>query len=66
MALGDTSYPLYCKTGEEVDEQLNKLGGKRIAPLQKCDVEYEDDANGWFNNVLEKLSIKKSDSRQCR
>src|SRR5918993_352532 len=56
LALGDTSYPLYCKTGEEVDEQLNKLGGKRIAPLQKCDVEYEDDANGWFNNVLHQLS----------
>src|SRR5687767_530293 len=58
LALGDTSYPLYCKTGEEVDEQLNKLGGKRIAPLQKCDVEYEDDANGWFNNVLQQLSSK--------
>ncbi|MEP7110753.1 MAG: flavodoxin domain-containing protein [Ferruginibacter sp.] len=61
LALGDTSYPLYCKTGEEVDEQLNKLGGVRIAPLQKCDVEYDEDANGWFNGVLEKLSSKKSD-----
>ena len=61
LALGDTSYPLYCKTGEEVDEQLNKLGGTRIAPLQKCDVEYDDDANGWFNGVLEKLSNKNAD-----
>jgi sulfite reductase (NADPH) flavoprotein alpha-component len=64
LALGDTSYPLYCKTGEEVDEQLNKLGGIRIAPLQKCDVEYEDDANGWFNGVLEILSIPKTGSSQ--
>ena len=64
LALGDTSYPLYCKTGEEVDEQLNKLGGIRIAPLQKCDVEYEDDANGWFNGVLEKLSSSKTGSSQ--
>ena len=59
LALGDTSYPLYCKTGEEMDEQLGKLGGVRIAPLQKCDVEYDDDANGWFNAVLENLTIKK-------
>ena len=59
LALGDTSYPLYCKTGEEVDEQLNKLGGERIAPLQKCDVEYEDEANGWFSNVLQQLSAPK-------
>ena len=62
LALGDTSYPLYCKTGEEMDEQLNKLGGVRIAPLQKCDVEYDDDANGWFNTVLQKLSSKQTDT----
>lgn len=59
LALGDTSYPLFCKTGEEIDEQFNKLGGQRIAPLQKCDVEYDDDANGWFNSVLKNLSVSK-------
>ena len=56
LALGDTSYPLFCKTGEEVDEQFNKLGGYRIAPIQKCDVEYEEEANSWFNNVLKNLT----------
>ena len=55
LALGDTSYPLFCKTGEEVDEQFSKLGGSRIAPIQKCDVEYEEEANSWFNNVLKNL-----------
>lgn len=58
LALGDTSYPLFCKTGEEVDEQLNKLGGQRIAPMQKCDVDYDDDANNWFSTVLDKLVLK--------
>lgn len=57
LALGDTSYPLYCKTGEEVDEQFYKMGGSRIAPLQKCDVDYEDDANGWINRILDKLCV---------
>ncbi len=56
LALGDTSYPLYCKTGEDIDVQFDKLGGKRIVPLQKCDVEYEEDANEWFNNILKILS----------
>ena len=56
LALGDTSYPLFCKTGEEVDEQFNKLGGIRIAPIQKCDVEYEEEANNWFSNVLKGLA----------
>ena len=55
LALGDTSYPLFCKTGEDVDEQLQKLGGSRISPLQKCDVDYEEDANAWFANALQAL-----------
>src|SRR5215210_6085489 len=56
LALGDTSYPLFCKAGEDVDQQLNKLGGERIVPLQRCDVDYEDEANGWFEQVLQQLS----------
>jgi sulfite reductase (NADPH) flavoprotein alpha-component len=56
LALGDTSYPLFCKAGEDVDAQLQKLGGKRIAPLQKCDTEFDEDANQWFASVLQSLS----------
>jgi len=56
LALGDTSYPLFCKTGEDVDEQLQKLGGKRIVPIQKCDLDYDTDADTWFNQVLQTLT----------
>jgi sulfite reductase (NADPH) flavoprotein alpha-component len=56
LALGDTSYPLFCKTGEDVDLQLNKLGANRIAPLQKCDLEYDEDANSWINTILKNIT----------
>lgn len=56
LALGDTSYPLFCTAGEIVDQQLNKLGGERLVPLQKCDVDYESEADGWFTQVLHQLS----------
>ena len=56
LALGDTSYPLFCKTGEDIDEQLNKLGGNRIAPLQKCDLEFDEDASQWLDQVFQQLS----------
>ncbi len=56
LALGDTSYPLFCKTGEDIDLQFNKLGGNRIAPLQKCDVEYDDEASSWINTVLKNIT----------
>lgn len=56
FALGDLSYPLFCKAGEDVDAQLEKLGGKRLIDIQKCDVDYESDAENWFDKVLNKLS----------
>jgi sulfite reductase (NADPH) flavoprotein alpha-component len=60
LALGDTSYPLFCQTGEDIDKKFEKLGAKRIAPLQKCDVEYEEDAGKWFGTVLTALSTNPS------
>ncbi len=55
LALGDTSYPLFCKAGEDVDQQLSRLGGERIVPLQRCDVDYETEAELWFQQVLNKI-----------
>lgn len=60
LALGDSSYPLFCKTGEEVDSQLQHLGGTRVVPLQKCDVDYESPAAEWFNAVLQQLQQKEA------
>jgi sulfite reductase (NADPH) flavoprotein alpha-component len=56
LALGDTAYPLFCKAGEDVDMQLQKLGGERIATLQKCDTDYDSDAGKWFSEILQKLN----------
>lgn len=56
LALGDTSYPLFCKTGEDINLRLEQLGGKRMVPLQKCDVDYEAGAQQWFQQVLNQLS----------
>ncbi len=55
LALGDTSYPLFCKAGEDVDEQLTKLGGRRFFPIQKCDVDYNEEADTWFDEVCKAL-----------
>ena len=62
LALGDTAYPLFCKTGEDVDLQLNKLGGNRLVPLQKCDVDYDVEAGHWFDNVLKNLTAAVDES----
>jgi sulfite reductase (NADPH) flavoprotein alpha-component len=56
LALGDTSYPLFCKAGEDVDAQLQKMGGERVVSLHKCDTDYESEAGSWFSQVISKLS----------
>lgn len=53
LALGDSSYPLFCKTGEDVDSRLEVMGGQRIIPLKKCDVDYEQDAESWAGHILD-------------
>lgn len=52
LALGDTSYPLFCKAGEDVDERLATLGAKRIVPMKKCDTDFEPEAQEWIDELL--------------
>lgn len=54
-ALGDTSYDKYCQTGIDIDNQLEKLGGKRIADRVDCDVDFDDAFATWEKNIWENL-----------
>ncbi|MGG7549528.1 diflavin oxidoreductase [Chryseobacterium arthrosphaerae] len=53
LALGDSSYPQFCKTGEEVDYRFEILGARRIIPLKRCDIDYEEEASYWIQHVFE-------------
>jgi len=55
LALGDTSYEFYCKTGADFDEQFEKLGGTRVAERVDCDLDYDDPAAAWIEDALKKL-----------
>lgn len=52
LGLGDTAYPQFCKTAEDVEARLSALGAQKVIPLRKCDVDYEEDGKAWFNEVL--------------
>jgi sulfite reductase (NADPH) flavoprotein alpha-component len=56
LALGDTSYPLFCKAGEDIDQQLKKLGATPIIPIQKLDTDYDTEATDWFSTLLASLT----------
>ncbi|WP_223788890.1 assimilatory sulfite reductase (NADPH) flavoprotein subunit [Marinicella meishanensis] len=52
LALGDSSYELFCHTGKEFDERLHELGAKRLLPRVDCDVDYESLAQQWQQDLL--------------
>jgi len=52
LALGDTSYDLFCKAGIEWDERLEKLGAKRLVERVDCDVDFDEAAESWMSSVI--------------
>lgn len=55
LALGDTAFDLFCEAGKEWDRILEEKGASRIYDRVDCDVDYEDDAEEWIENVIATL-----------
>ncbi len=60
LALGDKTYRNFCKTGEDIDEGMKDCGAYRITAMVKCDVDYEQEAEIWMNNLL--LNLQPSET----
>lgn len=55
LALGDSSYEYFCQTGKDFDQRLAKLGAQALLPRVDCDVDYEEAAEQWQQQVLAAL-----------
>ncbi|GIO29289.1 MULTISPECIES: assimilatory sulfite reductase (NADPH) flavoprotein subunit [Paenibacillus] len=55
LALGDTSYEFFCQTGKDFDQRLEELGATRIVPRVDCDVDFDEPAAEWIEDVTRKL-----------
>ena len=64
LALGDSTYPQFCKTGEDVDARFEVLGAERIIPLKRCDIDYEEDAYRWLDHIFEVVQNKAASPSQ--
>jgi sulfite reductase (NADPH) flavoprotein alpha-component len=56
LALGDTSYLHFCKTGEDFDTRLEQLGAKRLVKRADCDVDFQADAAQWMDSVIQHIN----------
>jgi sulfite reductase (NADPH) flavoprotein alpha-component len=52
LALGDTSYDLFCQAGIELDARLAGLGAERLADRVDCDVDFDERAEEWTGRII--------------
>jgi len=55
LALGDTGYRFFCKTGIDFDQRLTELGAQRLHERAECDVDYDAVADAWITSVIKVL-----------
>ena len=56
LALGDSSYPDFCKCGNDFHQRLTSLGAKPLMPIIEADVDY-DEPFAKFIAQIEKVLI---------
>ncbi|MFT3992619.1 MAG: flavodoxin domain-containing protein [Luteolibacter sp.] len=56
FALGDSSYPDFCKCGHDFDQRLSALGAKKLTPIVECDVDYDEPLATWIPQIEKSLA----------
>lgn len=52
FALGDSSYQFFCQTGKDFDHYLETAGATRILDRVDADVDFEQPAQDWMDQVI--------------
>ncbi len=58
FGLGDTSYENFCQSGKDFDSRFEALGGERLLARVDADVEYQDDATHWREQIVALLKAR--------
>ncbi|WP_338884562.1 NADPH-dependent assimilatory sulfite reductase flavoprotein subunit [Xenorhabdus sp. TH1] len=60
FALGDTSYEKFCQAGKDFDSRLHELGAQRLLARVDVDVEYQEQAAQWRQQITDILKQRLS------
>ena len=59
LALGDSTYEFFCGAAKSLDDRFEALGAERFHDRVDCDVDYDEPADAWIAQVLEKFRVEK-------
>ncbi|MGW0158148.1 diflavin oxidoreductase [Mycobacterium sp. NPDC003323] len=62
LALGDSSYELFCNAGKLLDERLEALGAHRMVDRVDVDGFYEQPAKAWTADIVKMLTATQGDT----
>ncbi|MEQ1976034.1 NADPH-dependent assimilatory sulfite reductase flavoprotein subunit [Xenorhabdus sp. SGI240] len=60
FGLGDTSYENFCQAGKDFDRRLHELGAQRLLDRVDADVEYQEQAIQWRQQITDILKQRLS------
>lgn len=55
LGLGDSSYEFFCQTAKDFDQALSEGGAESLLEPVLCDVDYEEQAEQWLEQVVSSL-----------
>lgn len=55
LALGDSSYPDFCKCGHDFNARLTALGARPLVPIIEVDVDYDEPFASWTRQLEQAL-----------
>lgn len=58
FGLGDTSYEHFCQAGKDFDNKLAELGAQRLLERVDADVEYQESAQLWRQQIVAALQAR--------
>ncbi|KAA0113296.1 sulfite reductase flavoprotein subunit alpha [Mycolicibacterium sp. P9-22] len=61
LALGDSSYELFCNAGLLLDQRLEALGAKRMTDRVDVDGFYEEPAKAWTAELVKQLTAEQGE-----
>lgn len=64
LALGDSSYPLFCNIGKDLDARLAALGAQRIKDCGTCDLDIETIADPWWEETFSDVQKRFAEASQ--